>query len=138
MRHDNDKIVLHVRRGITPGGRYSLCVQVVWMDERFRNPATRPLVGGIYEHKVQLRGDTKTFTIRSHTAPLLTKDGFHLYGFLRFRDTRLSSLYFTKEAKREQFLQDVLYALRDWADNWPHWNSVQAAPSRHSVELVYI
>jgi len=97
----------------------ALAMQVLEMDERFRADEKNWYYGA----KLMCTG------IRSENLPGMVTNAIYLWGSNPVDDLKISTIEFETNAERDEYLEDAILALRDWAENWEGFeeNSAETA-----------
>lgn len=91
----------------------ALVFQVLEMDERFRNKHE----DGSINFKSK-----KSLNIISLDGPAIFEDRIYLRGRFDMFDFDVGHMPFESNTKRDEYYNQVLEALKDWAENWQGWN----------------
>jgi len=86
----------------------ALAMQVLEMDERFRADEKN----WYYRAKLMCTG------VRSENLPGMVTNAIYLRGSNPVDDLKISTIEFETNAERDEYLEDAILALRDWAENW--------------------
>lgn len=94
----------------------SVVFQVLEMDERFRYAADKDGPDGLNRFE-----SANGFSVSSQLSTCLFVNSVYLRGEDRSLDDLVRCILLSSHEEAEAYYSNVLYALRDWAENWEGW-----------------
>ena len=88
--------------------------QVLEMDERFRS---------LRDEKERIHRAQNGLVIRSRACPHLSTDNVYLRGVNEQWDDSVAQIEFDDDRKAMEHAENIIWALRDWAENWEGWGN---------------